>query len=143
MAHIQDSVVAGTPYEKVMGHAPHILEPWNHREGAFFRQSVLPAPLLEQVRKALAQEHGCAYCQSKSGPPSDPGDALRTSMAVGLAQLYSSGHKHVEPAHLKALRAHFSEAELVELVAFICFMWAGGAFGHIFGVQPLPDGART
>jgi alkylhydroperoxidase family enzyme len=58
-------------------------------------------------------------------------------MAIGLAQLYASGHKNIEPSHLAAMRDHFSEAEIVELVSFICFMWAGGAFGRIFGIQQL------
>jgi alkylhydroperoxidase family enzyme len=141
VAHIQNSGVGDTPYEKIPGHAPHILEPWNRLEEVFFRKSVLPASLLEQVRKVLAQEHGCVYCQSKSGPPGRE-DAVRTSMAIGLAQLYASGHKSIEPAHLAALRQHFSETEIVELVSFICFMWAGGAFGRIFGVQPLRDGGQ-
>src|SRR5688500_2711197 len=109
MAHIPNSSVGDGPYEKVMRHAPHILEPWNQLEETFFRKSVLPAPLLEQVRMALAHEHGCAYCQSKSGPPPDREDALRTSMAIGLAQLYASGHRNIEPAHLKGLLEHFSE----------------------------------
>ncbi|HMM67288.1 MAG TPA: hypothetical protein PKC03_10130 [Dokdonella sp.] len=37
---------------------------------------------------------------------------------------------------LETLREHFSESELVELVAFMGFMWAGGTFGRIFGIQP-------
>jgi len=69
MARISQSPVGQTPYEKVMGHAPHILAPWSALEEAFFSRSVLPAELLEQVRRALALGHGCEYCMAKGGPP--------------------------------------------------------------------------
>ena len=59
-----------------------------------------------------------------------------TSMAIGLAQLYASGYKNIEPSHLAVLGGYFSDAELVELVSFVALMWAGGAFGRIFGTQP-------
>jgi hypothetical protein len=65
-------------------------------------------------------------------------------MAVGLAQVFASGHKNVDESILGPMREYFSNAELVELIAFMSFMWAGGMFGRVFGVEPAsslrPDG---
>ena len=82
MAHVPESRTGATPYERVMGHAPHVLAPWTQLEEAFFQRSVLPRDLLEQVRRTLALGHGCEYCQAKGGPPDAQHDVLRTSMAV-------------------------------------------------------------
>lgn len=119
-----------------MGHAPHILEPWARLEEAFFSRSILPAELLEQVRRTLALGHGCQYCQAKGGPPDARHEAMRTSLAVGLAQVFASDHQGIDAPMLDTLREYFTESELVELVAFMGFMWAGGTFGRVFGIQP-------
>jgi alkylhydroperoxidase family enzyme len=119
-----------------MGHAPHILGPWSALEEAFFERSQLPKDLLEQVRRTLTLGHGCLYCQAKGGPPDERHEALRTSLAVALAQGFAADHRSIEKSQLEVLREHFTDAELVELVAFISFMWAGGTFGKILGIQP-------
>lgn len=119
-----------------MGHAPHILAPWSQLEHTFFQQSLLPQALLEQVRRTLAVGHGCEYCQAKGGPPSQQHDEIRTSLAVGLAQVYASDPRGIDRSMLTMMREHFSDPELVELIAFIGFMWAGGAFGRTFGIRP-------
>lgn len=136
MAHIPDSNVGATPYERIMGHAPHVLEPWTRLEDVFFKRSVLPSDLLEQVRRTLALGHGCEYCQAKAGPPDSRHDSLRTSLAVGLAQLFVAGHREIGAKQLQVLREHFTNEELVELIAFVSFMWAGGTFGSILGIKP-------
>jgi alkylhydroperoxidase family enzyme len=125
-AHIPDSQTGATPYERVMGHAPHILEPWTQLEDTFFKRSVLPGELLEQVRRTLALGHGCKYCQAKAGPPDTMHEDLRTSLAVGFAQLFVAGHKDIDSKQLHVLREHFTDQELVELVAF----------GSILGITP-------
>ncbi|MEW6703349.1 MAG: carboxymuconolactone decarboxylase family protein [Pseudomonadota bacterium] len=135
-AHIPLSDIGHTNYERVMGHAPHILKPWVELEEAFFQRALLPQTLLEQVRRTLAQGHGCEYCQAKGGPPHTSRDDFRTSLAVGLAQIYSSDPKGIDEKMLQLLRAHFSDAEVVELIAYMGFMWAGGVFGKVMGIRP-------
>ncbi|MEJ6006951.1 hypothetical protein WG899_15470 [Paucibacter sp. AS339] len=61
---------------------------------------------------------------------------MRTSLAVGLAQLFAADHREINEAQINIMREHFSEPELVELIAFMGFMWAGGTFGKIFDIQP-------
>ena len=96
MSRIPPSQLGTTPYERVMGHAPHIPGPWRELENVFFRRSQLPADLLEQVRRTLALEHGCAYCRSKGGRPADEHSSVRTAKAVEFARVYASGHKNVD-----------------------------------------------
>ena len=138
-AHIPLSSVGSTNYERVMGNAPHVLEPWLVLEQTFIERAILPRELLEQVRRTLALGHGCEYCQAKAGPPDDHHEALRTSLAVALAQTFAADHKAIGKPQLDVLSESFSAAELVELAAVISFMWAGGTFGRIFGIQP-PEG---
>jgi alkylhydroperoxidase family enzyme len=134
-AHIPLSGVGTTDYERVMGHAPHVLEPWTTLEQTFFERSVLPKELLEQVRRTLTLGHGCEYCQAKSGPSNDCHDEMRTSLAVAFAQAFSADHRAIGKMQVGVMREYFSDAELVELVAFISFMWAGGCFGKVLGIQ--------
>ncbi|MDH4190042.1 MAG: hypothetical protein OEW21_07550 [Betaproteobacteria bacterium] len=118
-----------------MGHAPHVLGPWSVLERTFFDHSLLPKDLLEQVRRTLALGTGCVYCQAKAGPPDDRHGALRTSLAVALAQAFAADHRTIDKLLIEVLREEFSDAELVELVAFMSFMWAGGTFGKVLGIR--------
>jgi len=119
-----------------MGHAPHVLSSWSALEHTFFSNSVLPKDLLEQVRRTLAESHGCEYCQAKGGAPDRTQAEFKTSLAVGLAQVFAADHRGIDASMLKLMQAHFTPEELVELVAFMGFMWAGGTFGRVFGIQP-------
>lgn len=119
-----------------MGHAPHVLASWSSLEDTFFNRSVLPKELLEQVRRTLAESHGCAYCQAKGGPPNRSPAEFKVSLAVGLAQVFASDHKGIDASMLTVMLEHFTKEELVELVAFMGFMWAGGTFGKVFGIRP-------
>ena len=118
-----------------MGHAPHVLGAWSRLEDVFFGQPLLPGDLLEQVRRTLAVENGCQYCQSKGGPPDDNHPTIRTAIAVQLAKQFAEDHRLIDEGMLEVAKEHFSNAEIVELVAFISFMWAGGAFGTILGIR--------
>jgi alkylhydroperoxidase family enzyme len=121
--------------ERLMGHAPHILDPWTKLEDAFFA-SKTPA-LLEQVRRTLALGTGCRYCQAKGGPPDRSQADLRTAAAVELAEHFARDHRSIDEMALARARDHFADAELCELVMFMGFIWAGGTFGAVLGLEPL------
>lgn len=143
MSYIPPSTVGNTPYERVMGHAPHVLAPWAQLEQAFFEHSVLPRELLEQVRRTLALGHGCGYCQARGGPPEINQREFRASLAVRLAKIFASDHKGIDAQMIQTMREHFTDTELVELVAFMGFMWAGGTFGRVLGIQSANTAARA
>lgn len=141
-ARIPFSSVGATNYERVMGHAPHVLAPWSALEDTFLTRSILPSELLEQVRRALAIGHGCEYCRAKAGPPDRTHAALRTSLAVAYAEAFAADHRAIELSQIELLREHFTDPELVELVAFVSFMWAGGTFGKVLGIPPRHEHTR-
>jgi hypothetical protein len=122
--------------ERLMGHAPHILGPWVQLEEAFFGSTTFPAELHEQVRRTLAFAHGCRYYQAKAGPAASTHSDPKVAAAVELAQLFALDHRAIDDATLARFRSKFSTAELAELVAFMGFMWAGGTFGAVRGLQP-------
>ena len=123
--------------ENLMGHAPHILGPWTKLEDAFFASKTFSPALLEQVRRTLALATGCRYCQAKGGPPDHSHADSRTAAAVELAEHFARDHRSIDEGVLARARDHFADAELCELLMFVGFMWAGGTFGAVLGLEPL------
>ena len=136
MSRIPLSNIGRSPMERLMGHAPHILAPWVQLEEAFLGSTTFPAELLEQVRRTLAFSTGCRYCQAKAGPAASTHSDPKVAAAVELAQLFALDHRAIDEATLAPFRSKFSAAELAELLAFMGFMWAGGTFGAVLGLQP-------
>ncbi|MGB8956406.1 MAG: hypothetical protein WCC10_13615, partial [Tumebacillaceae bacterium] len=75
------------------------------------------------------------YCMAK-GRPNDVQPDLRTSLAVAYAQMVAEDHKGVEDHVFQVLREHFTEAEIAQLTALICFFTASQMFGAILDLQP-------
>src|SRR5207245_9689479 len=136
MSRIAPSSTGRTPMERLMGHAPHILAPWTKLEDAFFASRTFSPALLEQVRRTLALAHGGRYCQAKGGPPDHSHADSRTAAAVELAEHFARDHRSIDDAVLAGARDHFADAELCELIMFMGFMWAGGTFGAVLGLEP-------
>jgi hypothetical protein len=61
----------------------------------------------------------------------------RTAAAVELAEHFARDHRSIDEMALARARDHFADAELCELVMFMGFMWAGGTFGAVLGLEPL------
>src|SRR2546422_3441316 len=119
MSRIAPSNTGRTPMERLMGHAPHILDPWTKLEDAFFASKTFSPTLLEQVRRTLALGTGCRYCQSKGGPPHQSHADPRTAAAVELAEHFARDHRSIDEAVLARARDHFADAELCELLMFM------------------------
>lgn len=135
------SEVGISPFEKLLGHNPEVLENWNQLEDALFQRSGLDAELLEQVRRTLAFGNACEYCMAKAGPASfDPRDQ-RISMATAFAELFALDHKSIVEAHFSALKEVFSTKEISALCAFISFLTASQRFGRVMNLtgdlQPI------
>jgi len=89
------------------------------------------------VRRTLALGTGCRYCQAKAGPPDRSHADSRTAAAVELAEHFARDHRGIDEMVLARARDHFADAELCELIMFMGFMWAGGTFGAVLGLEPL------
>jgi hypothetical protein len=55
-------------------------------------------------------------------------EQVRRTLALGTGCRYCQA---------KGARNHFADAELCELLMFMGFMWAGGTFGAVLGLEPL------
>jgi len=55
---------------------------------------------------------------------------------VELAEHFAGDHRSIDEGVLARARDHFADAELCELIMFMGFMWAGGTFGAVLGLEP-------
>lgn len=134
MTSINFSSTGNTPFEKLLGHNPEILNNWNGLENALFETSGLDAHLLEQVRRTLAFGNGCEYCMAKAGKPEFDENDQRIQIATAFAELFAVDHKAISAAHFDLLREYFSEKEISALCAFISFLTASQRFGKIMNM---------
>ncbi|SDL58703.1 Alkylhydroperoxidase family enzyme, contains CxxC motif [Salinimicrobium catena] len=131
---IQLSGTGSTPFERLIGHNPAVLEKWNDLEISLFTQTSLDPDLLEQVRRTLAFGNGCEYCMVKAGKPDfDPKDQ-KISLVTAFAELFALDHKSIQEAHFNMLREAFTEKEIAELCTFITFITASQRFGKIMNL---------
>lgn len=123
-----------TPFEQLMGHNEDMLEKWNDLEAILFTKSHLEHNLLEQVRRTLAFENECEYCMVKGGRPDFNADDKKIGAATAFAQMFALDHSSINEAHFEMLKVEFSEQQISELCAFICFISASQKFGRIMNL---------
>lgn len=80
--------------------------------------------------------HGCEYCQARAGLPAGSQNEIKASLAVACAEACAHDHREISPAQVRVMREHCSDPELVEPAALIAFVWAGGTFGKVLGIEP-------
>ena len=127
----------GTQFRKVMAHRPEILAGWSSLDELIRFGGVLPPLLKEEVRRALAQHSGCAFCASL-GQPSDQHDDA-TAAAVRFALALAASPSSVSNDEFDRLRDHFSDAQIVELTAWITFMFASEMLGAVIKLDAASD----
>lgn len=135
MAYIQESNVGNTPFERLLGHHPQILEKWTQLETELFQSDAFTPVLREQVRRTLAFRNGCKYCMAK-GRPDEQFDDERTAVAVQLAAEIAE-HGAVKPEVMERAKHTFTDKELSELCAFICFITAEQKFGAAMNLEAV------
>lgn len=135
MSHIKLSEYGSTPFEKLMGHAPEILDQWQQLEAIFFQSKKFNSEFLEQVRRALAFNNLCQYCMTKAGPPNENPDSIRLIEALRFANIFAIDHTSVTKEEITHMKQFFSDSELIELIAFCGFISASQRFGASLGLQ--------
>lgn len=133
--HIRFAQFGTTPFERLLGHNPTILEAWNSLEHVLFNQNSLEQDLLEQVRRTLAFSHECEYCMVKAGKPQISHRNKRQSIAIAFADMVANDHTSISKAQFDTLRQVFTEPEISALCAFICFVSASQCFGRIMNLS--------
>ncbi|WP_444659647.1 carboxymuconolactone decarboxylase family protein [Caproiciproducens sp. R2] len=134
MAIISFSQNGLTPFQLLLGHNKAILEKWASLEECIFSSDTFPAELKEEVRRTLAFHNGCEYCKAKGAPSKTEMDA-RTRLAVHIADL-SGRTTHISDEESGVLKETFTDDEISELLALICFITACQRFGALLDLGP-------
>jgi alkylhydroperoxidase family enzyme len=129
MARISFSDVEESAFGQLLGHNPEILKAWRELEAVVYRAGTLGPELKEQVRSALAFGNGCEYCQAFGTRPSAVQPDPKISLALAFTDMFLQDHTAIDESAFDVLREEFTEAQISELVAFICFVSAGQRFG--------------
>lgn len=136
MARIIQSNFGKTPFQKLLGHNRKVMEAWSDLGEVLEQDGLLSSKLKEQVRRTLAQSNGCEYCKAKGKPDPHLFDE-KTAVATGFAEVFLKYEKgNVPDSAFQIVADYFSEAEISELCAFICFTTAQQYFGAMMKLKP-------
>jgi alkylhydroperoxidase family enzyme len=130
MGYIKQSNYGETPFQDVLGHIPELLINWNNLTDFLTKEGCLSANLKEEVRRVLAYGNKCRYCMAKGRPNMDVKDE-ETQIATAFASLFLNYRSSINEAHFNILRTVFTERQVVELCAFLCFTTASQLLGAI------------
>jgi alkylhydroperoxidase family enzyme len=137
-AEMEGNAITSSLLARVMGRCPDVLRAFGRLDNQLRFRGNLPMDLLESVRRATAGEIGCVYCASLGTPRTDYPDS-RTAVATAFAELVAQDPSGITDSQFDVLREEFSEEEIVELVAYICFVSIGGQmFGAVMGLEAAP-----
>lgn len=128
------NAVVNSSLARLLKRRPEILTAFGRLDNAARFHGLLPMELKETVRRATACTVGCAYCESlgKVGEDLEP----RTAVAVDFARAVAADPGGITDDEFDRLRAHFSDDEIVELVAFTTLVAiAGQMFGAVMGLE--------
>jgi alkylhydroperoxidase family enzyme len=132
-----------TTADQVMGHRPDLLEAWESLKRVLVGPtSTLSPNLKEEVRRTLAQRTGCQFCASL-GLPASTHSERKESLAVAFADAVARDHTAISDAQVDLLFEEFTDAQVVELLIWICFEYAGQMFGCLIGDQPASAEEKT
>ena len=136
MPRVAPSALGESTADRVMGHRPELLEAWENLKHALLGPSATLSPQLkEEVRRTLAQRTGCQFCASLGLPAED--HATRSeSLAVAFADAVALDHNAISEAQVKVLLDEFTVPQIVELLMWISFEYAGQMFGCLIGDEP-------
>lgn len=119
-----------TPFQQLLGYNEPILKYWSKLSDEFEKNGQLSAKLKEEVRRTLAQKNGCLYCKAKGKPnPIDYDE--KTAVCTGFAEAFLMNKEQTSPNATEVLKEYLTDAEISELIAFICFTTASQYFGAL------------
>lgn len=135
----RDATLAENPFYNLLARRPEIMQAWAKLDDVFLGSTSLVAnSTKEAARRTLAEGAGCAYCASLGSPRRDSVDT-REVLASALAQMLVSDHRNIDEHTFAALREEFSEAQIVELVAWLCMKLGANMLGAVMQLDPATD----
>jgi alkylhydroperoxidase family enzyme len=139
MPRLPLSEVGDSTADRVMGHRPEVLAAWDGLKHALVGlSSTLSPELKEQVRRTLALHTGCEFCASLGRPAAEQ-PSPRDSLAVAFAEAVATDHTAITDGLLE----EFTVPQIVELLTWIVFEYAGQMFGALIGDEPATAQERA
>lgn len=135
MTVISKSNAGATPFQQLLGHNENMMRAWSSLGDLLEGDELLSSELKEQVRRTLAQVNGCEYCKAKGKPDPTTYDE-KTSIAVGFADVFLKVKGEVPSSIIDVVKHSFTDEEISELFAFICFTTAQQYFGALMKLEP-------
>ncbi|HGI8202232.1 hypothetical protein [Legionella pneumophila] len=136
MSHIPLSNYGTSPFERLLGYVPEILNNWSNLENAFLQSKTFEPNFLEQIRRALAFDNLCYYCMAKAGPPNQRPEDIQLTAALKFANKFAIDHKIINEQDIDELKQCFLTNEISELISYCSFITASQRFGSVSGLQP-------
>lgn len=119
-----------TPFQQLLAYNQDIQADWAQLGSTLEKDQWLSAQLKEEVRRTLAQQNGCQYCQAKGKPNPESYDE-KTAVCTGFAEAFLTSKGQTAASVTAVLKDYLSDAEISELLAFICFTTASQYFGAL------------
>lgn len=136
MPRIAPSTVGETAADRIMGHRPELSEAWEALGHTFLGpSSTLAVDLKEEVRRTLAQRTGCQFCASL-GLPIENQTTRQESLAVAFAEAVASDYRAITDQQVDELFEEFTVPQVVELLLWISYEYAGQMFGSLIADEP-------
>jgi alkylhydroperoxidase family enzyme len=136
MPRIPLSDLGDSAADRILGHRPELLDAWaSLRQALVGPSSTLSPHLKEEVRRTIAQHTGCAYCASLGKPAARQQDE-QEALAVAFAEAVAADHTAISGAQVTGLLDAFTRPQVVELLTWISFEYAGQIFGSLIGDEP-------
>jgi alkylhydroperoxidase family enzyme len=131
--------LAEDPFYNFLAHRPQILEAWNQLDSVFFgASSIVANETKEEARRTLAQDIGCAFCSSLGTPRPEHHDP-KEALAVAFAQMLATDYRQIDEDTFEVLRQSFTDAEIVELVSWLCFKYGSNMLGALMKIAPATE----
>jgi len=147
---------------RVLAHTPRIAKSFVAFGAGLFQSRTLPRRLVELVRLRIAFHNQCRSCMAiryrtavddgltegavcSLERPQEARDLSEADKAALVyADLSAIDHFSIDAAVFEALRAHFSEAQIVELGVFIAFFIGFGRLSAAWDMtEDLPSGYQA
>jgi alkylhydroperoxidase family enzyme len=140
MPRVTLSNIDADPYYRILGNRPEILAAWAELDKAMLgAASKVPVGIKEEARRALAQNVGCAYCATVGGKPSDGHADPKLALAVAVANQIATDYTQIDDSTFEALREEFSNDQIVELLAWLCFKFGSNLLGALVKLEPATE----
>ena len=125
MPRIPLADLGDTTADRILGHRPELLDAWaSLRQALLGPSSTLSPHLKEEVRRAVAQHTGYAYCASLGKPEARQQDEKK-ALVVAFAEAVAAERTAISGAQVTGIFDAFTIPQIVELLTWISFEYAG------------------